>query len=165
MTVAFMRNKMVEVEPSAEDMVAVHWRLTDDLTDVEMKFVFQLPDLEITEAQANVKRSLYREGVDAPAAVSKVIGVRVGPGLRKIVRGLMGGSTGSIDLTEGVLDCCNAVILHFTLPGIQAGEQYRDITDEERINFMREMVKGNPRLPRSCIAFADDSPIMAGLNL
>ena len=77
----------------------------------------------------------------------------------------MGGSTGSIDLTEGVLDCCNAVILHFTLPGIQAGEQYRDITDEERINFMREMVKGNPRLPRSCIAFADDSPIMAGLNL
>jgi len=165
MTVAFMRTKVVEAEPVADDMVAVSWRLTDDLTAVEMEFMFQLPDLEITEAKARVKRSIYREGVDAAAAVSKVVGVRIGPGLRKIVRGLIGGATGNIDLTEGVLDCCNAVILHFTLPGIEAGEQHRDISDEERIELMREMVKANPRLPRSCIAFADDSPIMAGLNL
>ena len=165
MTVSFMRNKMVEVEPLSEDVLAVYWRLADDLIDVEMKFHFQLPDLEITEAEARVKRSPHREGIDAAAVVKKVIGVRIGPGLRKIVRGLMGGDEGNIDITEGVLECCNAVILHFTLPGIEAGELYRETTDEERIVLMREMLKANPRLIRSCVAFADDSPIMAGVNL
>jgi hypothetical protein len=165
MTVAFMRNKLVEARPLGEDAVAVHWRLTDDLVDVEMTLTFALPDLEITEAAAQVKRSVFPDGVDAVAALGKVVGVRIGPGLRKIVRGLMGGPAGNIDVTEGVLECCNAVILHFTLPGIEAGEIYRDAPEEQRIALMREMVKANPRLPRSCIAFADDSPIMAGLDL
>ena len=165
MTVAFMRNKLVEAEPLGEDAVAVHWRLTDDLVDVEMSLTFALPDLEITAAAAEVRRSLFRDGTDAETALGKAVGVRIGPGLRKIVRGLVGGPGGNIDLTEGILECCNAVILHFTLPGIEAGEVYRDAPEEQRIAHMREMVKANPRLPRSCIAFADDSPIMAGLDL
>jgi len=165
MIVTFMRNKLVEAEPVGEDKIAVRWRLTDDLQDVEMSLSLQLPDLEITDATARVRRSLYREGVDAAAAVRKVIGVRIGQGLRKIVRSLVGGPRGNIDLTEGVLDCCNAVILHFTLPGLELGQERGDMSDAERIELMREMVRANPRLPRSCIAFADDSPIMTGLNL
>lgn len=165
MTVTFMRNKLVEASPVGEDAIAVHWRLTDDLVDFEMNLTFALPDLEITEAAAQVRRSLFRGGLDAGTALGKVVGVRIGPGLRKIVRGLVGGPAGNVDLTEGVLECCNAVILHFTLPGIEAGEIYRDAPEEQRIALMREMVKANPRLPRSCIAFADDSPIMAGLDL
>lgn len=165
MTVAFMRSKVVEVEPVADDLLAVYWRLTDDLMDVEMKLQFALPDLEIAEAEARVRRSPHRDGVGASAVIGKVIGVRVGSGLRKIVRGLLGGPTGSIDLTEGVIECCNAVILHFTLPGIQAGEHGGGTTEEEQIERMREMVKANPRMLRGCVAFADDSPILVGLDL
>jgi hypothetical protein len=86
----------------------------------------------------------------------------VGPGLRKIVQGLIGGSSGCAELTEGVLECCNAVILHFTAPQIQANERG---TEEERRNRHQEMLRFNPRLVRSCVAFADDSPLMQGLNL
>ncbi|NPU84316.1 MAG: DUF2889 domain-containing protein [Syntrophaceae bacterium] len=165
MTVAFMRNKMVEVEPLPTGNLAVYWRLSDDLIDVDMTLTFQLPDLEIVDAAAHVRRSPHREGVKAGEVIRKMIGVRVGGGLRKIVRGLMGGDGGNIDLTEGVLECCNAVILNFTLPGIQEFEKYTYTTEEERLAPVRAMLQANPRLYRSCVAFAEDSPIVRGLDL
>jgi len=165
MTVAFMRNKMVEVEPLPAGDLAVHWRLSDDLIDVEMTLTFQLPDLEIVDAEARVRRSPHREGVRAGEVIRKMIGVRVGGGLRKIVRGLMGSDRGNVDLTEGVLECCNAVILHFTLPGIQEFEKYKYATEEECLAPVRAMLQANPRLYRSCVAFAEDSPIVQGLDL
>lgn len=164
MTVSFMRNKLVEARPKGEDAVAVYWRLTDDLMDVEMNIDFALPDLEITAADARVRRSVFPQGSDAGESIKKIIGVRIGPGLRKIVRGLLGAG-GNIDMIEGILECCNAVILHFTLPGIEASEIYRDAPEETRLAVARESVKANPRLARSCIAFADDSPIMQELNM
>jgi hypothetical protein len=54
------------------------------------------------------------------------------------------------------------VILHFTRPGLQAAEA---IEDDALIAATREMLKHNPRLVRSCVAFQDDSPIMQGLDL
>jgi hypothetical protein len=165
MTVAFMRNKMVEVEPRPDGGLDVYWRLSDDLMDLEITLTVEVPDLEIVAAGATVRRSVFNAGIDAGEAIRKVEGVRVGPGLRKIVRGLLGGETGSVEMTEGVLECCNAVILHFTLPSIQAGEQYKDAPEAERLALSRAMFEANPRLLRSCIAFADDSPIVQGLGL
>ena len=69
---------------------------------------------------------------------------------------------GCEELAEGVLECCNAVILHFTVPQIQENEKG---TEEERKKKFQAMLKFNPRLARSCIAFAEDSPLMEGLNL
>ena len=103
-----------------------------------------------------------RDGLSAQELIQRAVGVRVGPGLRKIVRGLVGGSAGSPELTEGVLECANAVILHFTRPGIQAGEM---LDGETLIAATRAMLTTNPRLIRSCVAFQDDSPIMQGLDL
>jgi len=87
--------------------------------------------------------------------------VRVGPGLRKIVQGVMGGPSGCTELTEGVMECCNAVILHFTVPQIQDLEKG---TEEERRMRYQGMLRTNPRLVRSCVAFADDSPLMQGVE-
>ena len=161
MTLTFMRNKVVEVEPLSEGMLSVSWRLVDSLTEAEIRLKFQLPDLEIKEAEARLDRFPHLECVEAPKLIQKVIGVRVGPGLRKIVQGVMGGSAGCAELTEGVLECCNAVILHFTVPQIQANEKG---TEEERRMRYQAMLRLNPRLVRSCVAFADDSPLMEGLR-
>jgi hypothetical protein len=38
------------------------------------------------------------------------------------------------------------------------------IAEEERKKKFQAMLKFNPRLARSCIAFADDSPLMEGIN-
>ncbi len=164
MVLRFLRNKVVEVEPVADGQLLVTWKLTDDLLEAGMQVKVQPPDLEITEASADIKRCPHRECVAAPDLMEKVEGVRIGSGLRKIVRGLLEGPDGCPVLSAGVLECCNAVILHFTRPGIQAGDGLK-LSEEESIARSRENLKNNPRLVRSCIAFADDSPIMQGLDL
>lgn len=162
MTLSFMRNKVVEVEPLADGALSISWRLVDSLTEAEIRLKVRLPDLEITEAKARLERSPHPECAPAPDSIQRVVGVRVGPGLRKIAHGLMGGSAGCAELIEGVLECANAAILHFTLPQIQANAKG---TEEERRKRYQEMLRLNPRLVRSCVAFADDSPLMRGLNI
>jgi hypothetical protein len=156
MTLAFTRNKVVEVEPLAEGALSISWRLVDSLTEAEIRMEVRLPDLEITEVRARLERSPHPECTPAPDLIQKVVGVRVGPGLRKIVHGLMGGSAGCAELIEGVLECANAAILHFTVPQIQANAKG---SEEERRKRYQNMLQFNPRLVGSCIAFADDSPL------
>jgi len=162
MTLGFLRNKVVEVEPMPDGGLTVRWRLTDDLLRAEVRLRVQPPDLEIVEAEAEYKRLPHQECGSVPELAKKVEGVRIGPGLRKIVGGLLTGAEGCQVLIHGVLESCNAVILHYTLPGVQRGGE---VSDEEWLAGLREMLKSNPRLVRSCIAFQDDSPIMQGLEL
>ena len=160
MTIRFLRNKVVEVEPQPDGSIGVSWRLTDDLLKAEVNINVQLPDLEIVEAEAKLERLVPEAWSSAPALIKKIEGVRIGSGLRKIVAGLLGGPQGCPVLVQAVLESANAVILHFTRPGLQVGEQ---LDDKEKLTFLRDMIKNNPRLIRSCVAFQDDSPIMQGL--
>jgi len=162
MLLRFLRNKVVEVEPLSDGNLAVSWRLTDDLLKAEINLKVKPPELEIVEAEARLQRLPPKAWLSAPQLIKKVEGVRVGSGLRKIVRGLLGGPEGCALLIYAVLECSNAVILHFTRPGIAARE---GLSDEERMELTKEMLKNNPRLVRSCVAFQDDSPIMQGLDL
>ena len=160
MTIRFLRNKVVEVQPQSDGSLAVSWRLTDDLLKAEVNLRIQPPDLEIVEAEARLDRLVPRAWSSAPGLIKKIEGVRIGSGLRKIVGGLLGGPQGCPVLAQAVLESSNAVILHFTRPVLQAGE---NLGDDDQLNFLRDMIKNNPRLVRSCVAFQDDSPIMQGL--
>ena len=160
MILRFLRNKVVEVEPRADGCIAVSWRLTDDLLTAEIDLKVQLPDLEIVTAEARLGRLVPKSWAAAPGLIKKIEGVRVGAGLRKIVQGLLGGPQGCPVLAQAVVESANALILNFTRPVVQAGEH---LGDDEKLIFLKEMVKNNPRLVRSCVAFQDDSPIMQGL--
>ena len=162
MTIRFLRNKVVEVSPGVDGSLEVSWRLTDDLLQADVHLKVQLPDLEIVEAQAELKRLVPEAWEAAGELIQKIKGVRVGSGLRKIVVGLLGGADGCPVLVDAVLESANAIILYFTRPVLQAGES---LEGEEKLASLREMVKNNPRLVRSCVAFQDDSPIMQGLDL
>jgi hypothetical protein len=162
MTLKFLRNKVVEVEQGPDGNLAVSWRLTDDLTKAEINMVVQPPELEIIKADARFERYVPPGCRDASERIKKVEGVGIGGGLRKIVAGLLGGPDGCSLLVDAVLESSNAVILHFTRPGIELGESITD--PDEKLVALRENVKSNPRLLRSCISFQDDSPIMKELN-
>ena len=163
MTVRFLRNKVVEVESQKGGALRVSYRLTDDLLKLEVNLVVMPPDLEIVEANAKADRLPSKAFEKASSLIEKIEGVNIGPGLRKIVKGLLSEKGESPLLADAVLECCNSVILHFTRPGIEIGETVED--PEEKLALTRAMVQSNPRLVRSCIAFQDDSPIMKGLNL
>jgi len=161
MTIRFLRNKVVEVSPLSDGSLAVSWRLTDDLLKAEVNLKLQPPDLEIVQAEAVLDRLVPKNWSSAPELIKKIEGVRVGAGLRKIVQGLLGGPNGCSVLVQAVLESANAIILHFTRPVIQVGER---LEGEEKLANLREMIKNNPRLVRSCVAFQDDSPIMQSLD-
>jgi len=161
LTLTFTRNKVVEVEPLDDGDLSVCWRLVDTFTAREIRTIFRLPDLEIISTEARLLRSPHPECTQASPLFQKVVGVRVGPGVRKIVQGLLGGETGCREWADGILESCNAVILHFTAPQIRETEKG---AEEDRRKKFQGMVKLNPRLRRSCIAFADDSPLMEGMQ-
>jgi hypothetical protein len=157
MTIRFLRNKVVEVEPLPDGAVSVSWRLTDDLLNAAVNLTVQPPDLEIVQAEAMLDRLVPIAWRSAPELIKKIEGVRIGSGLRKIVQGLLGGEPGCPILVQAVLESSNAVILHFTRPVLQTGER---LEGEDQQTFLRNLIKNNPRLVRSCVAFQDDSPIM-----
>jgi len=163
MTLRFLRNKVVEVEPRADGNLMVSWRLTDDLLKAEVGLIIQIPELEIIKAEAWLERYPPYACQEVLQRIKRAEGVCIGSGLRKILAGLLTGPDGSSLLLDAVLECCNAVILHFTRPGIETGEAISD--PEQKLAATRENIRNNPRLIRSCIAFQDDSPIMQGLNL
>jgi len=160
MILRFLRNKVVEVEPQADGSMAVVWRSTEDLLTAEVDITIQLPDLEIVEAEAALSGLVPKNWQAAPELIKRIEGVRVGAGFRKIVHGLLEDPQGCPLLAQAVLESANAVILNFTRPVVQAGEQ---LNDEQMLIFLKDMVKNSPRLVRSCVAFQDDSPIMRGL--
>lgn len=160
MILSFLRNKVMDVQQEKDGSLRIFWRLTDTFLDAGLEMQVRLPDLEITNATGSIRRAPHKECGSAPELLSKVVGVRVGPGLRKIVEGLMAGPSGCAELAEGVLECCNSVILYFTVPQLEATQVG---TEEEKRERFQAMLRFNPRLVRSCVAFADDSPLMEGL--
>lgn len=162
MTLRFLRSKIVEVEPQRDGGLLVFWRLADDLLKVELKMEVQPPDLEIMEVEARFERFVPEDWRKAADSIKKIEGVRIGSGLRKIVEGLLGGAQGCAILVNAVLESSNAVILHYTRPGIEAR---LDLPADQKLESVQEMLKNNPRLIRSCIAFQDDSPLMKALNM
>ena len=75
MTVRFLRNKVVEVEPQPDGSLTVSWRLCDDLLKAEVNLKVQLPDLEIVEAEAELTRHVPRAWPSTGELIKKVKGV------------------------------------------------------------------------------------------
>ena len=163
MTIKFFRNKVVEVEPQSPTELLVSWRLTDDLVRLDVKLTIQIPEMEIMEAEASSGRFPGQNCIDVDEKIKMIEGVPIGAGLRKIVNGVLGGEEGCDLLIDAVLESANAIILHFTRPGIQIMESLTE--PEQKIEALQAMLKANPKLVRSCISFQDESPIMQGLEL
>jgi hypothetical protein len=157
MILDFYRNKVVEVNPMPDGALAVRWQLKDSLMEASVDLKIVPPELTITEADATIRRPVHGACQDASEMIRKVVGVRIGAGLRKIVRGMLGERDGCQVLTAAVLESANAVILHFTRLTLQPGD---DVSDEEKIEGAKAILKSNPRMAGSCVVYAPDSPVM-----
>ena len=90
-------------------------RLQDTVTEAYVEIKVRLPDLEIIGAKGEFARSLRNEClVDINKSLKRVIGVRIGSGMLKIIKGLMGAETDCRELIFMVEECCQCIILAFT---------------------------------------------------
>ena len=156
----FSRNRCTAVEQMDEQTMRSSCYLQDPLREASVEILVKLPDLEISSAGGKVMRSVGGEKMDVVESLQKVVGIRIGPGLRKILRGVMGKSAIHKQLTFMVEECCNGVILAFTKEVMLSAPQDKWMEKE----YFENRVRSNPRLYNSCAALAPGSPLVEGIE-
>lgn len=168
MILDFQMNSLTTVEESEKGCWKIVSQVNDDLFGAELTLEVKAPALDIRKANLDVRRDFL--GLTPPLvdAILKLVGVRVGPGMTKIVRSLLGGPLGSNRVAEMVLEAMEMLINAITVPELRkaneiGGQPYRPDTDGPKI-FLNDRVigaetaklmAGNPRLKDSCAAFRD----------
>lgn len=156
----FSRNRCTSVEQINAQTVKSSCRLQDTLTDALVEIMVKMPDLEVMDVSGKIRRSVGEEEINVAEALKKVIGIRVGPGMKKIIKGLIGESEIERQLAFMVEECCDGVILTFTKDVLLHAP--KDKLKERA--FFENMVRSNPRLYNSCAALAPGSPLVQGIE-
>ena len=157
----FTRNRCTTVEMVDEQTTRSTCRVQDTSMEAWVEILVKSPNLDIAEATGEIRRSSEGYRIDISGDLQKVIGARVGPGIKKIIRGLIGDRPFVESLSILLDECCNGVIMSYTrdillsAPRDPAGERV----------FFSNMVRANPRLYNSCAALSENSPLMEALEL
>ena len=168
MIVDFQMNNLTTVEMIEQGSWRVISRSEDDLFSAEVVLDVKSPALDIRQAKVEVKRDVLGLVQDLSTATDKLIGVRVGPGMTKIVRAVLGGENGSNRLAELVLDSMEMLVNAITVPELKkanevAGVPFKSESDGPKVYLndrvigeeMVRLMAGNPRMKDSCAAFGD----------
>ncbi len=155
-----------QTEPGSWKIVA---SADDNFFGVRITLEVKFPALDIRSADIQVTRDVMGTTPDMSEATKKLIGVRVGPGMTKIVRSLLGGEGGSERISELMLETMEMLINGLTVAemkkAMQTGGQPVSLeTDVPRVPLndvligmekIKEMA-ANPRLKNSCAAFKEN---------
>lgn len=156
----FSRNRSTGVEHAEDGSVTAYCRLQDSLMDAFVEIKVKLPDLELMDVRGEVYRSDQGIPRDVHESLCKAIGIRIGPGLLKIMKGLVGNREDLREPLNMLDECCQGVILSFTKEALAKAPEDREKAGE----YYAKLVKDNVRLYDSCIAFVPGSPLVAGIE-
>lgn len=168
MILDYQMNSITTVQPLVQGLWRVTARTDDTLFSAEVTLDIMAPALDIRNARIEVRRDTLGLTPDLSKVSEKLVGVRVGPGMTKIVRGLIGGETGSARIAELVLEAMEMLVNALTVPELRKATQAigKDIAfpDDGPTVFLNNRVIGteqaasmaaNPRLKDSCVVFRD----------
>ena len=166
MILDFQMNNLTTVELLEKGLWRITARTDDDLFSAEVALEVKAPALDIRKAKIEVKRDELGMVPDLTPASEKLIGVRVGPGMTKIVRGVVGAEAGSRRMAELVLEAMEMLVNALTVSELRKAS----VTDAESVRldhdgpkvFLNDRLMGdehvrimaaNPRLKDSCVVF------------
>ena len=158
----FSRNRCTRVEQIDETTVRSCCRLQDTLTEAFVEILVALPDLNITSIRGEVTRTYSEECSGPTDCLQKLIGIRVGPGVLKIIKGLLEDETHCGQLAFMVEECCHGIILSFTKNVLVTSPRPKE--RGKALEFYANMVRENPRLYNRCAAFAPGSAVVEGVD-
>jgi hypothetical protein len=164
----FQSNNLTTVQTVDLGLWRVVARCDDNLFSAEVTIEVKAPALDIRAAELRIGRDVMGLVPDLSETAQELIGVRVGPGMTKIVRAVVGGENGSDRVAELVLEAMEMLVNALTVPELRkamsaAGEAVRFEQDGPTV-FLNDVVMGeqaikmmadNPRLKNSCAAFRD----------
>ncbi|MDF1554834.1 MAG: hypothetical protein P1P84_17320 [Deferrisomatales bacterium] len=156
----FSLNRCTSVENAGPGLLRSTCRLQDTLSHAEVSITVQLPGLEIQSAEGFFAHAYLEPVADLAQRLQRIVGVRVGSGMGKILRGLLGDAESLEQLVYMVEEACDGVILSLTrkilaqAPDDEAG----------KVAFYSNMVQENVRLYDRCAAFGKGTPLVRGLE-
>jgi hypothetical protein len=162
MVLRYFRNKYATTMDLEDGSLLVRATLEDSFFAGTVEMEVRVPDLEIASIKGEIKRAFNEECQEAIPLLQEAVGLLVGSGINRTISDLVGSSEGCPKLADLILECIDEVILRFTLPTIR---ETQSIDWEEGIEGMKEMLRKNPGMLGSCIAFAKDSSLLQGLEL
>jgi len=155
MILSYTRNKQLTIR-DLNGSVLSRASINDTFFEAEVELEVKVPELEVLSARGEIRRAFFPECRQAILLLDKVVSMRIGPGITRIIRDLIGGVNGCDRLADLAFECFDAVILRFTAEQMRSWKKPE--TPEEEFNLQVEYLKQNPRLLDSCIAFIEGSP-------
>lgn len=155
----FSMNRCTSVERLDERSLRSVCRLRDTFTSASIEIRATLPDLEITMAGGEFHHEWHRVD-DLDGILQKLIGVRIGAGMLKIIKGLVGEEDHLRQLAYMVEECCQGVILSITKDILVQAP----VSEDGKLEFFSKMVKDSIRLYNRCAAFAPGSRLVEGID-
>ncbi len=156
----FSLNRSTSVEPLNDGNLLSICQLRDTFTAAEIRMLVKMPELEIAEISGSFRHAYLDEIEDLNAALQQLLGVRVGAGMLKIIKGLLGEAENLDQVVYMVEEACHGVILHLTKKVLLKAPE----DAEAKFAFYANMVKKSIRLYDRCAAFAKGSPLVAELE-
>ena len=156
----YSRNRATSVEQVDEQTLISTCHLDDSLKQAWIRIYVRLPELEIIRADGSFQRSYQEDCLNIKAALEKMKGVRIGAGIKKIIRGLTGEISACRELPVLIEECCHSVILSFTKEALKDAPK----KDKQSREYFKEMLKKNIRLYNSCAVFSAGSPLVEGIE-
>jgi hypothetical protein len=128
---------------------------------MKLSVFVRIPEMEIIDIQALVDYSIDPVENKAARELGRLKDFRIGPGMRKIVKGLVSEDVSDSQLIFMFEETCQGIILNMTR---EMATQLPDNLDLD-IQIFRDMVKTNKRLYNRCAAYSKGSSLVEGLDL
>ena len=159
--ISFSRSRCTTVEESPDGIMTCVCRVTDNLLDARVQLQAALPDLEIMAVESRIDASQIGGMAAAQERLQNLLGVRVGPGMLKIIKGLMGDDPACVELGFMAEECCHGAILSLTKGTLKNAP----LEPEDSRDFYSDMVAKNMRLYNRCAAFGEGSTLLDGIEI
>ncbi|MBN2333701.1 MAG: hypothetical protein JXO49_09540 [Deltaproteobacteria bacterium] len=156
----FSMNRNTSVEKINDQMLESVCRLTDTVTNAEIRIRVKMPDLEISAIDGFFHHTYFEPVDNLQARLQHVVGTRVGAGMLKIIKGLIGSDDNLEQVVYMVEECCHGIILSLTRKVLLKAP------DDEpgKVRFYSDMVQNSIRLYDRCAAFAKGGPLVRELE-
>jgi len=159
--ISFSRSRCTTVEESSDGIMTCTCRITDNLLDARVQIQAALPDLEIMVVNSRIDHCLMGGMGAAEDKLQNILGVRIGPGMLKIIKGLMGDEPACVELGFMAEECCHGAILSLTKKELKKAP----LRPEDSRDHFSKMVQKNVRLHNRCAAFADGSTLLDSVDV
>ena len=140
--ISFSRSRCTTVEESHEGIMTCACRVTDNFLDARVQIQAAIPDLEIMAVQSRIDHCRMEGMAVAEDRLQNLLGVRIGPGMLKIIKGLMGDDPACAELAYMAEECCHGAILSLTKEELKKAP----LRPAERRDFFSRMIQKNKRL-------------------